>query len=165
MASSGVPVSLLHFQLPQSPLLSGCVNFSDDFFSTLSAQGICSPLPTFSFASPRQPARSPRSPTSTRSCPSGHPVRRRQRQDKPLPAVPPPLIPPKQIIALLNLLERTDDDITKDVHRVREAIREVRGDIAVMRAEQQAEASRRAERRAQEKRETKGVDDDFWLNA
>ncbi len=159
MASSGFSMSLLQFQLPQSPLLS------DDFFSTLSAQGICSPLPTFSFASPTNSVKSPRSPkvTVTRPYRLGNSARR--RQDKPLPVVPPQVIPPKHIIALLNLLDQMDDDITKDVHRVREAIRDVRGDIAEVRAQKQAEAGRLAERRATEKRETKGVDDDFLLNA
>ena len=105
MTSSGFSVSLLQFQLPQSPLLS------DDFFSTLSAQGICSPLPTFSFASPSTPVRSPRSPKATIARPYRFGNSARQRQDKPLPAVPPQVIPPKQIIALLNLLDQMDDDI------------------------------------------------------
>ncbi|KAJ3547652.1 hypothetical protein NM688_g5379 [Phlebia brevispora] len=162
MASMGCPPALLQFQLPQTPLLSGCTNFSEEFFATLTAQGICSPLPTLSFASPK-PARSP--------ClsPSARPYRRqlssRRYQEKPFPAVPTPSIPPKQIIALLNLLDRMDDDTARDVHRVREAIKEVRSDIAEARAELKAGKERIAEHCAKLKRETKGVDDDFWLNA
>lgn len=162
MASSGYPVSLLQFQLPHSPLLSGCMNLSDDFFSTLSAQGICSPLPTFSFASPKSP-RSPALLTPRTHCYSSlSPVR---SKSKPPPKAPPPAIPPKQIIALLNLLDQMDEDTMKDVQRVNESIKEVYDDIAEVRAELEVEEKQLARRRAKEKRDTKGIDDEFWLNA
>ena len=162
MGSTGRTVPLLQFQLPQSPLLSGCLNLgttlSDDFFATLAAQGISSPLPTFSFSSQKVPRTSATCSPRFRHSPVSDVSR-----EKALPPVPP--IPPKQIISLLNLLDRMDDDTAKDVQRVRESIKEARSSVAQAREELAMEEDQLSERRAKEKRETKGVDDDFWLNA
>ena len=74
-------------------------------------------------------------------------------------------IPPKQIISLLNLLDRMDDDTAKDVQRVRESIRELRGEIDDAHRELREEEEQLRDRRTKENRDTKGVDDEFWLNA
>lgn len=58
-----------------------------------------------------------------------------------------------------------DEDTMKDVQRVNESIKEVYDDIAEVRAELEAEEKQLARRRAKEKRDTKGIDDEFWLNA
>ena len=98
----------------------------------------------------------PHSPQPGRRSPT-----RKRSQHPPLS----PPIPPKQIISLLNLLDRMDDDITRDVQRLRESIKETHLEIAEAHKEIQQEERQLARHRAKEQRETKGIDDDFWLNA
>ncbi len=149
---------LLPLKLSQSPLLSGNLGLSSDFFATLVAQVISPALPSLSFT----PSQRVSPPVSKQNCPlQGFSL----KQDKPLPGVPPTKIPPKQIIALLDLLERMDDDVGKEVQRVRESIGEARHIIMDHREEQNANDQRVEKRRDLERRETKGVDDEFWLNA
>ena len=154
MASSSFPLTLLPLHLPNSPLLSG--SFTDDFAATLLAQGICNPLPPLSFASApsarRQQAGVQLHASSMKTV----------LQNKPLPNLP---IPPREIISLLDLLEKMDDDILKEVQRVRENVKEAR---AVMREFREERARRRVgaqQKREREEKETKGPDDEFWLNA
>lgn len=56
-----------------------------------------------------------------------------------------------------------DDDIHKEVQRVRESIREARADIADYKTQRHVQDRAVLKRKARERRETKGVDDDFWL--
>ena len=56
-----------------------------------------------------------------------------------------------------------DNDMMKEVQRVRESIREAWTEIAEYRQERDARDVEMARRRARERRETKDVDDEFWL--
>lgn len=145
MSSSACPILQLSLNLSQSPLL--CGGPSDSFTATLTAQGICNPLPSLMFAS-RAALRSPRINTQDSL-----------NTQKPLP------IPPRQIISLVNLLESMDSDVVKEVQRVRESIKEARTLIHEHREVQAKRRAASAKRKDTELRETKGVDDDFWLNA
>lgn len=144
---------LLPLRLPNSPLLSG--SLTDDFAATLIAQGICNPLPALSFA-PASPR--PRTTKPKALPPQCKPI----LQDKPLPSVP---VPPRQIISLLDLLERMDEDVTKEVQRVRENVKEARAAVREFREEREKRLVGAKQRKENERRETKGLDDDFWLNA
>ncbi|KAH9949617.1 hypothetical protein B0H21DRAFT_727654 [Amylocystis lapponica] len=79
------------------------------------------------------------------------------------PLSPSATIPPKQIIQLLDLLERMDGDIAAEVQRVQHGIREAWTLIHDHKQGQETRNSRGEARRGREKRETKGVDDEFWL--
>lgn len=75
------------------------------------------------------------------------------------------IIPSKQILSVLELLERMDEDVIKEVRRVRESLKEA---FALVREYADAEKSRKAqvkERKDRQLKDTKGVDDEFWLNA
>lgn len=144
---------MLPLRIPSSPLLSGAL--AGDFMATLVAQGICNPLPSLSFAPARRP--------STASKPSVSSTK--SSIDKPLPTLPKPAIPPKQIIALLDLLEKMDHDVTKEVERVRQNIKEMRAVTQAFREECKVRREQVARRRDREEKETKRPDDEFWLNA
>lgn len=146
-----------------SPLVGG-PGLSEDFFATLVAQGTLKPLPNLSFApSVRSKPKAYPAITSTQTTPT---LKQYRRFEKPLPSVPSVAvtgIPPRQIISLLDLLERMDNDMVKEVQRVRESIKEARLEIAEYRSERDARDGEMLKRRARERRETKGVDDEFWL--
>lgn len=58
-----------------------------------------------------------------------------------------------------------DEDVIKEVRRVRESLKEA---FALVREYADAEKSRKAqvkERKDRQLKDTKGVDDEFWLNA
>ena len=58
-----------------------------------------------------------------------------------------------------------DNDVSCEVQRVRENIRETRALVKEVKGEQRARSAEFLARRdrEQESRETKGVNDDFWL--
>ena len=56
-----------------------------------------------------------------------------------------------------------DNDVFKEVQRVRESIKEARAEIAEYKIVRDTQDQQVRKRRARERRETKGVDDDFWL--
>lgn len=58
-----------------------------------------------------------------------------------------------------------DNDVLKEVQRVKEGIAEACVMVRKYAQAEQARADEWKKRRDREKRETKGVDDDFWLNA
>ncbi|KAA1475184.1 hypothetical protein DENSPDRAFT_841921 [Dentipellis sp. KUC8613] len=104
---------------------------------------------------------------------------------KPLPPVPPPDAPipvpkhahpparkrarprpalsPKQVIALLDLLDRADRDLSNEVQRVQESIRDACGFMEGWREQRREYVTEYVRRRERERRETKGPDSDFWL--
>ncbi|KAI0727966.1 hypothetical protein C8Q72DRAFT_885826 [Fomitopsis betulina] len=69
------------------------------------------------------------------------------------------------IVNLLNLLDRMDNDVSCEVQRVLESIRETRALVRGVKDEQRARSSEFLARRDHEKenQETKGVQDEFWL--
>ncbi|GJE94890.1 hypothetical protein PsYK624_110660 [Phanerochaete sordida] len=152
MACSSNPMPLLPLRISSSPLLSGTL--ADDFMATLVARGVCNPLPSLSFAPTRRYLAVPKSGLSVKS-----------NSNKPLPLLPKPSIPPKQIIALLDLLEQMDNDVVKEIERVRQHIKEVRATTEAFREEREVRYEQIALRKDQEERETKRPDDEFWLNA
>lgn len=120
-----------------------------------------SPLPNLSFASSVDRAHYHRNPLMGDT---SLPISSRY---KALPFAPESeeLIPSKQILSVLELLERMDEDVIKEVHRVRQSLREA---FTMVREYVEAENTRKVqqkERRDRETKDTKGVDDDFWLNA
>jgi hypothetical protein len=154
MASASFPT----LAIPLSPLVGG-PGLSEDFFATLVAQGTLKPLPNLSFSSSSSES-SQQSTAVPAAIPSVLPV---PDQTKPLPALPSMHIAPRQIISVLDLLERMDNDMGKEVQRVRESIKEARTEIAEYRHERAVRQGDLQRRRARERRETKGVDDEFWL--
>lgn len=150
MASSSNPTPFLPLNIPLSPLVGGAA-LTEDFFATLVAQGTLKPLPNLCFSPPRRTQAVAVKPAQ--SC----------DREKSLPAAPPLHIPPRQIISLLDLLERMDNDVMKEVQRVRESIKEARTEIAGYRHERDARGLEVTRRKARERRETKGLDDEFWL--
>ena len=112
-----------------------------------------SPLPSLSFApSSHHPWQQSATPPTGRY--------------KPLPLQPKDeIIPSKQILSVLKLLERMDEDVVREVRRVRESLQEA---FTMVREYADAENQRlieQKERREKQQKETKEVDDDFWLNA
>ncbi|OBZ68130.1 hypothetical protein A0H81_11905 [Grifola frondosa] len=122
---------------------------SDSLFSTLATKGIPGPLPTLSFG--------PKKVKHTYANLALH------ARHKPLPTTPPAAVSSRQVISLLNLLERMDDDVASEVQRVKDAIKEAGLMIEECREAQAARREVLLERQARERGETKGVDDDFWL--
>ncbi|KIP06592.1 hypothetical protein PHLGIDRAFT_19407 [Phlebiopsis gigantea 11061_1 CR5-6] len=149
MASATSPLPLLPLYIPRSPLLSG--SLAEDFTATLIAQGICNPLPTLSFSPAPAPSPRIRAPKATS-----------KSTNKPLPTLP---IPPRQIISLLDFLEKMDNDVTKEAQRVRENVKEARAEVRAYKDERERLWAGVAERKERERTETKGPDDEFWLNA
>ena len=152
-------------KFPVSPLVGG-PGLSEDFFATLVAQGTLKPLPVLSFSSDSTPRRRTCASNAATANLTTRTLKQYHRFEKPLPSAPSVVvtrIPPRDIISLLDLLERMDNDMMKEVQRVRESIREAWTEIAEYRQERDARDVEMARRRARERRETKDVDDEFWL--
>jgi len=58
-----------------------------------------------------------------------------------------------------------DNNVMKEVQRTKESIKEARALICETRQEGDIRLARLKKRKDREKRETKGPDDEFWLNA
>ena len=65
----------------------------------------------------------------------------------------------------MDLLEKIDNYVIKEVQRVRENIRDVRLEVQDIREEHWLRRELLARRKEKETKETKGTEDDFWLNA
>ncbi|KAK7692680.1 hypothetical protein QCA50_004313 [Cerrena zonata] len=159
MATSFNPY-MLSLDIPKSPLIS-----DEELTRKMEAAGISRPLPTLSFASsspvPTSAGNTPVKCTTITSFSSISSVP--SVRDKSLPPIP--RIPSKQIISLLELLERMDDDVSKEVHRVQESVKEAYEMIQEYVQARDARMNRLETRRIKQKSETKGVGDEFWLNA
>ncbi|KAH8083813.1 hypothetical protein BXZ70DRAFT_577166 [Cristinia sonorae] len=157
---------MLSLDISRSPLLSGALpkDICDFSFG-----GPSSPRPTGLPLLPNSPKLAPSLQTRLKQ------LAKHQQQcigirpsppcNKPLPSLPPSVIPPRQIISVLELLERMDNDVVKEVQRVKEGIAEA---CVMVREYVQADQARVAEwrkKRERMRKETKGLDDDFWLNA
>jgi len=139
-------VPLIQLTLSHSPLLSTSPGqFSPSFLSHITY-----PLPTLSFA-----------PSTSKS----QATRVSATSNKPLPSVPPSkALPPKEILALLALLERMDNDVAKEVQRIQIRIQEAFTMIDDYYDHEKERVARFHERRSREAKETKGLDHEFWLN-
>ncbi|KIY50181.1 hypothetical protein FISHEDRAFT_71796 [Fistulina hepatica ATCC 64428] len=81
-----------------------------------------------------------------------------------------PRLPPTAVIALLDLLDQCDRELTVEVARVLDSVRETREMIGGVRQRQaenreldRIEHGRRLKEAERIKRETKEIDSDFWL--
>ncbi|TFY79255.1 hypothetical protein EWM64_g4756 [Hericium alpestre] len=93
--------------------------------------------------------------------------------EKELPPLPPasprsaraarPAVSAKQVIAILDLLDRIDRDMFNSVHRVKENIKDTRRAVYDWRRQRAAHAREFAQKKEKERKETKGLDSDFWL--
>ncbi|KAL0956068.1 hypothetical protein HGRIS_002237 [Hohenbuehelia grisea] len=78
------------------------------------------------------------------------------------PASPTTCLPSQSIIALLDLLDKFDADVSTQVARAKDNIREVTEDVKTFRHERQERLETERKRRVQEKTETKEIGSDFW---
>ncbi len=185
---SGLPLNI-----SRSPLLSGSLLAFDDCELDTVASRLSVPLPSLTFAKrskhhpqhgrkerprPLQQAKvdsvSRSSSASVTQLVSSVPgcrskpistnaVSSPSNRGKPLPSIP---VPAKDVIALLDLLDRLDADMAIEVYRVKEGISELR-DLIILRKEEKDKAIKEAKRRTlaiETDPETKLVDGDFWLN-
>ncbi|KAH9935397.1 uncharacterized protein B0H18DRAFT_975671 [Fomitopsis serialis] len=108
---------------------------------------------------------SPRQPLASSSAVETTPTSRvSSARSKPLPAIPKTSTPSHSpVVNLLDLLDRMDNDISCEVQRVRENIRETRALVKQVKSEQRLRSSEFLERREKESKETKSVHDEFWL--
>lgn len=143
---------MLALNIPKSPLLSDA--FTKDLLLKMEAAGISKPLPNLSFASSK--SASPNMARQTNALTS------RDAGFKTHKKLPP--IPPKSIISLLELLDRMDGDVSKEVQRVRESIKEANEMIAEYAQAEKQRLSHLEARTDRQKRDTKGFQDDFWLH-
>ncbi|KAI0930367.1 hypothetical protein AcW1_009081 [Taiwanofungus camphoratus] len=132
-----------------SPLLSGVT--SDVLPCALSTTRVIPPLRVSSFASSRSQIPIPRCIVTPPDA-----------DDKPLPPLPLPHIPPTQIIRVLDLLEQMDDDITDEVHRVKGSIREARALVREVKEERREHQKQFRLRYDKEQQETGRVEGEFW---
>ncbi|KAI0829668.1 hypothetical protein BC628DRAFT_1512381 [Trametes gibbosa] len=152
---------LLPVAISQSPLLSGAL--PDDLFYALAK-----PLPTITIAlyDPSSTGLGADRPPASKDIqwqtpPTASPSS--SNSSLSLPVTPPTPIPPKEVIALLNLLESMDNDVNMEVQRVRLGIQEARSLVRECREDSKTRAREVQKRRDREQRDTKGTDDDFWL--
>lgn len=150
------PLNHNHLEAPDfniSPLMT------NQSILEIMSSPLYSPLPKLSFA-PSSDRR--RYLGSIPPCATG-PVSGRY---KPLPFVPKDeMIPSKQILSVLELLERMDEDVIKEVRRVRESLQEAFDMVREYVDTENNRIAQQKERRERQEKDTKGVDDDFWLNA
>jgi len=142
----------LPLHLSMSPLLAG-----------VKPSILSSPVPSKDGIPPTS---SPRKLSSSPIYGAARPRRKAARRmlfqaDKPPPSTPQSTIPPKQILKLLKLLEEMEDDITGEVHRVKDCIREARVLIKEYKEERRSRDKHFKEICAKERKETKGMDDGF----
>lgn len=154
-------------QLPQisldlclSPLLADADknHYCDEALATL-LKSISTPLPSLSFASSK-----PRTADKNKPLPRTPPCQN-QHQDLPpgSPAKPEyPLATSKQIISLLNLLDKLDTDMTAEVQRIKENIKETRDLIKEYKKERRDRRRSMKEKMATQVRQTLAADSDFW---
>lgn len=72
--------------------------------------------------------------------------------------------PAKQIIALLDLLDRMDVEMAVECERVQQSIRDVRAEVRSYAEERRLRIEEARRVRAEEKRKSLKVDGDFWLS-
>jgi len=72
-------------------------------------------------------------------------------------------IPPQDIIDTLNLLEQAEQEVSHEVARVEDGIKETRAMVEAYRREKQARMKENATLVAEEERRTRRADDELWL--
>jgi hypothetical protein len=72
-------------------------------------------------------------------------------------------IPPQDIIDTLNFLERVEQEVSHEVARIKDNIKEARAIVDAYRREKRARVKENATLVAEEERQTRKADDEFWL--
>ena len=73
-------------------------------------------------------------------------------------------IPPQDVIDTLNFLEQVEQDVSREVARVQDNIKEARAMVEAYRREKRARMKENAALVAEEERQTRRVDDELWLS-
>ena len=73
-------------------------------------------------------------------------------------------IPPQDVIDTLNFLEQVEQDVSREVARVQDNIKEARAMVEAYRREKRARVKENAALVAEEERQTRRVDDELWLS-
>jgi len=73
-------------------------------------------------------------------------------------------IPPQDVIDTLNFLEQVEQDVSREVARVQDSIKEARAMVEAYRREKRARMKENAALVAEEERQTRRVDDELWLS-
>jgi len=73
-------------------------------------------------------------------------------------------IPPQDVIDTLNFLEQVEQDVSREVARVQDKIKEARAMVEAYRREKRARVKENAALVAEEERQTRRVDDELWLS-
>jgi len=85
---------------------------------------------------------------------SNHSIRSSDSRDK---------IPPQDIIDTLNLLDKVEQEVSHEVARVQDKIKEAREMVETYRRERRARMKENATLIAEEERQTRRADDELWL--
>jgi hypothetical protein len=72
-------------------------------------------------------------------------------------------IPPQDIIDTLNLLEQVEQEVSHEVARIQDKIKEARMMVEAYRREKRARMKENATLVAEEERQTRKADDELWL--
>ena len=72
-------------------------------------------------------------------------------------------IPPQDVIDTLNLLEQVEQEVSHEVARIQDKIKEAKEMVETYRRERRARMKENAILVAEEERQTKRVDDELWL--
>ena len=72
-------------------------------------------------------------------------------------------MPPQDIIDTLNLLEQAEQEVSLEVARIQDKIKEAREIVETYRRERRARMKENAALIAEEERETRGPDDELWF--
>lgn len=73
-------------------------------------------------------------------------------------------IPPQDVIDTLNFLEQVEQDVSHEVARVQDKIKETRAMVEAYRREKRARMKENAALVAEEERQTRRADDELWLS-
>lgn len=85
---------------------------------------------------------------------SNHSIRSSDSRDK---------IPPQDIIDTLNLLDQVEREVSHEIARVQDKIKEAREMVETYRRERRARMKENAALVAEEERQTRRADDELWL--
>jgi len=72
-------------------------------------------------------------------------------------------IPPQDVIDTLNLLDQVEQEVSHEVARIQDRIKEAREMVEAYRREKRARMKENAMLIAEEQRQTRAVDDELWL--
>lgn len=81
------------------------------------------------------------------------------------PILPPaPALPAHDVLAIINQLEKAEQEILCQVQRVKEGIKEARASVESFRRHIKTKNKENLAENLAEKRQTRAVDGDFWMS-